>query len=68
MSRKAKNLIQHLLTINPTERYGCLQHGAEDIKRHKWFKKLDWSEVFYKRLTPPWIPPPKDDIVATCAE
>lgn len=26
------------------------QNGADDVKRHRWFKGLDWDEVFYRKL------------------
>eukprot|EP00916_Digyalum_oweni_P001797 GHVL01003462.1.p1 GENE.GHVL01003462.1~~GHVL01003462.1.p1 ORF type:complete len:307 (-),score=20.58 GHVL01003462.1:164-1084(-) len=32
---RAKDLIKRLLTHDRTKRFGCLKHGAEDIKRHK---------------------------------
>ena len=32
------------------------QAGAEDVKRHKWFKGVDWEEVFYRKLKPPIVP------------
>ena len=28
----------------------CRQNGAEDIKRHKWFKPIDWDAVYNKKL------------------
>lgn len=27
-----------------------LQNGAEDVKRHRWFKHVDWKDVYHKRL------------------
>ena len=33
-----------------------LQNGADDVKRHRWFKGLDWEEVYYRKLKPPIIP------------
>lgn len=27
-----------------------LQCGSEDVKRHRWFKHLDWADVFMKKL------------------
>lgn len=35
---------------------GCLRNGAEDIKRHKWFSRIDWTAVFQLQLEPPFIP------------
>ena len=27
-----------------------MQNGADDVKRHRWFKGLDWDDVFYRKL------------------
>jgi CRP-like cAMP-binding protein len=53
----AKDLIKQLLHRDPTFRIGSLKDGAEDIKRHAWFKDLNWSDLLAKKLTAPWIPP-----------
>ena len=26
------------------------QSGAEDVKRHRWFKNINWEEVYYRKL------------------
>ena len=36
--RVCQDLVKKLLTADRTKRFGCLKDGAEDIKRHKWFK------------------------------
>ena len=36
--RKAKSLIEKLLTRDPSQRFGCLRLGAIDIKQHVWLK------------------------------
>ena len=46
-----KDLIKRLLTHDRTKRYGCLKSGAEDIKKHKWYKGMDW-DVMYNRGLP----------------
>eukprot|EP00397_Hematodinium_sp_SG-2012_P013032 GEMP01013221.1.p1 GENE.GEMP01013221.1~~GEMP01013221.1.p1 ORF type:complete len:353 (+),score=53.82 GEMP01013221.1:142-1200(+) len=53
---KAKDLIKRLLTHDRTKRYGCLKAGAEDIKKHKWYKNIDWDVVLNRGLTPPFVP------------
>ncbi|KAF4662583.1 hypothetical protein FOL47_006179 [Perkinsus chesapeaki] len=53
---KAKDLIKRLLVHDRTKRYGCLKNGADDIKKHKWFKNVEWEQVFARQLTPPFIP------------
>lgn len=52
----AKDLIKKLLTADRTKRFGCLKNGPEDIKRHKWFKGIDWDKVYQRKLKPPYVP------------
>jgi len=52
----AKDLIRGLLTADRTKRYGCLKEGAEQIKNHRWFKGIDWNDVYNRRLTPYYVP------------
>lgn len=28
-----------------------IQSGADDVKRHRWFKGIDWQEVVQRKLT-----------------
>lgn len=51
-----KDLIKKLLHSNPLKRYGCLTGGAEDVKRHKWFRGVDWTRVFRRDIPTPWAP------------
>jgi len=52
----AKDLIRKLLVIDRTKRIGNLKNGADDIKNHKWFKGLDWEEVYQRKLKAPFVP------------
>jgi len=52
----AKDLIKKLLIPDRTRRLGNMKNGAEDIKRHKWFKGVDWDDVLAKKLQPPIVP------------
>lgn len=54
--QNAKDLVRKLLTADRTKRFGCLKDGAEDIKRHKWFKGIDWHACFRRELKPPYVP------------
>lgn len=47
----AKDLVKKLLVPDRTKRMGNMKNGADDIKRHRWFKHLDWDEVYNKKLT-----------------
>jgi len=52
----AKDLIKKLLVQDRTKRLGNLKNGSDDVKRHRWFKTIDWEEVYYKQLKPPLVP------------
>lgn len=39
-----------------TKRLGTMKNGPEDIKRHKWFKAIDWEIVTQRKLQPPIVP------------
>ncbi|XKL61565.1 hypothetical protein PGB90_008622 [Kerria lacca] len=52
----AKDLIKKLLVQDRTKRLGNMKNGAEDVKRHRWFKHIDWQDVVNRRLKPPIIP------------
>ena len=51
-----KDLIKKLLVQDRTKRLGNMKNGAEDVKRHRWFKNIDWDEVHQKKLKPPIVP------------
>ncbi|CAO3591660.1 unnamed protein product [Absidia cylindrospora] len=56
MSDDLVDLLQHLLNVKPTERFGNLKDGADDIKRHSWFKKMDFVKLSKCQVKPPYIP------------
>jgi serum/glucocorticoid-regulated kinase 2 len=43
----AKDLIHKLLNRNPRKRLGTFG-DAEEIKKHPFFKDIDWNKVFRK--------------------
>eukprot|EP00826_Nyctotherus_ovalis_P024191 TRINITY_DN1874_c0_g1_i3.p1 TRINITY_DN1874_c0_g1~~TRINITY_DN1874_c0_g1_i3.p1 ORF type:complete len:656 (-),score=158.71 TRINITY_DN1874_c0_g1_i3:158-2125(-) len=53
LSANAKDLIQRLLDRNPSTRLGAGPNGANDIKHHPWFKKMDWKKVIKRELKMP---------------
>lgn len=52
----AKDIIKRLLIPDKTQRLGCLLHGADDIKRHKFFRGVDWNALHSRRIQAPIIP------------
>lgn len=51
MEAPAKDIIKKLLTVDRTQRLGCMRNGSEDVKNHKWFKKVNWTDVYNKKYT-----------------
>ncbi|XP_051882042.1 cAMP-dependent protein kinase catalytic subunit PRKX isoform X2 [Pristis pectinata] len=51
-----KDLIKKLLVIDRTRRLGNMKNGADDVKRHRWFKYVDWEAVPLRKLKPPIVP------------
>lgn len=52
----AKDLIRKLLTADRTRRLGNLKNGVEDIKRHKWFKGVNWENLTDRSQMAPIVP------------
>nr|AHZ63928.1 phototropin [Bolbocoleon piliferum] len=53
VSSQCKDIILQLLVKDETKRLGN-KYGAEEIKRHPFFKDVDWQ--FLRSRTPPWVP------------
>ncbi|XP_030642447.1 cAMP-dependent protein kinase catalytic subunit PRKX-like [Chanos chanos] len=51
-----KDLIKKLLVVDKGKRLGSLKNGAEDVKKHRWFRLIDWDAVPHRKLKPPIIP------------
>lgn len=75
----AKDIIKRLITADTTMRLGCLAKGADDIKRHKFFRGVDWNALHSRRIQAPIVPQvsspldthffevyPEDDDVGPC--
>lgn len=54
MSSDARNLITRLLNREPEERLGS--EGAEEIKKHPFFKSIDFKKLLAKQIQPPFKP------------
>jgi len=52
----AKDLIKKLLVPDRTKRLGNMKNGAEDVRRHRYFRSVDWQEVHCRQLKPPILP------------
>ncbi|KJE90213.1 cAMP-dependent protein kinase [Capsaspora owczarzaki ATCC 30864] len=52
----AKDLVKKLLTADRTKRLGNLKAGADDVKKAKWFKGIDWLALYNRQVPAPIIP------------
>eukprot|EP00811_Abedinium_folium_P034932 NODE_7770_length_1551_cov_10.393961.p1 GENE.NODE_7770_length_1551_cov_10.393961~~NODE_7770_length_1551_cov_10.393961.p1 ORF type:complete len:357 (+),score=67.31 NODE_7770_length_1551_cov_10.393961:92-1162(+) len=53
---KAKDLIKRFLTHDRAKRFGCLRNGAEDVKKHKWFRGMEFDQLMARAIPPPYLP------------
>ena len=53
---QARDLIRKLLTADRTKRIGNLKNGAEDIKKHKWYRGLNWAALYNKQMAATIVP------------
>ena len=51
--KEASDLVNKLLTKPVKKRIGSGKTGAEDIKKHKWFRGLNWAALYNKQMEPP---------------
>ena len=56
LSKEAKNLIKHLLIVDPKKRLGSGKNGIYDIISNPFFKGFDWKNLLFQNLTPPYVP------------
>jgi len=60
----AADLIRRLLKRDATKRMA----DSEEIKKHPFFKGIDWELLFTKNVTPPYKPPVKDKESTDCID
>lgn len=51
-----RHLIENILQVNLTRRYGNLKDGVDDIKLHPWFQEINWIHVYKQEIMAPFIP------------
>ncbi|GFN99037.1 ribosomal protein s6 kinase [Plakobranchus ocellatus] len=59
-SPEAKDLIQRLLTKDPSKRLGS--RSIEDVKRHPFFKSLCWEDLAQKKVPAPFKPKIRNEL------
>ena len=56
MSKEAKSICTLLLVKNPRERLGCMGKGYLEVKKHCFFKMINWNKVEARDVQPPFRP------------
>lgn len=49
-------LLLQLLQKEASKRLGCGPTGSEEIKRHKWFKPINWKKLETRQIQPSFRP------------
>ncbi|KAI8137807.1 kinase-like domain-containing protein [Fennellomyces sp. T-0311] len=52
----AVDLISGLLERDPSQRLGTGPDGTRAIRSHPYFKSINWSDVYHRRIIPPYVP------------
>ncbi|KAL0223757.1 hypothetical protein P9112_003147 [Eukaryota sp. TZLM1-RC] len=51
-----RDLIKRLLTHDKSRRLGNLRAGARDVMAHKFFRGVQWKQIFTRQLPAPFVP------------
>ncbi|KAF9054332.1 kinase-like domain-containing protein [Panaeolus papilionaceus] len=60
-SRAGMQVIKGLLERDTSKRFGCKPNGEgfQELRRHPWFKPIDWDTLESKSQMPPFVPDAK---------
>jgi len=53
---EAKSLLQALIYKDPNKRLGGGPGGGDEVKVHAFFSGVDWTQVYERKITPPFKP------------
>uniref|UniRef100_A0A673M3P6 protein kinase C n=1 Tax=Sinocyclocheilus rhinocerous TaxID=307959 RepID=A0A673M3P6_9TELE len=56
LSTEAISIMRRLLRRNPERRLGAGERDAEEVKRHPFFRNMDWAALLAKKIRPPFVP------------
>uniref|UniRef100_A0A8C5WLT4 Serine/threonine-protein kinase N2 n=2 Tax=Leptobrachium leishanense TaxID=445787 RepID=A0A8C5WLT4_9ANUR len=56
LSTEAISIMRRLLRRNPERRLGASEKDAEDVKKHPFFRHIDWNGLLAKKVKPPFVP------------
>jgi serine/threonine protein kinase len=56
ISDSAADVIFKLLQVNPEKRLGSGKTGADEIKQHRFFSRIDWNALEQRKIPAPIKP------------
>ncbi|KAL0979555.1 hypothetical protein UPYG_G00186500 [Umbra pygmaea] len=56
------SIIQKLLKRNPEKRLGAGEGDANELKKEKFFKTIEWNALLAKEVKPPFLPKIKESV------
>ncbi|GAV91327.1 Pkinase domain-containing protein/Pkinase_C domain-containing protein [Cephalotus follicularis] len=62
LSSDAHSLLKGLLQKDASKRLGSGPKGSEEIKRHKWFKPINWRKLEAREIQPTFRPEVADEL------
>ncbi|XP_046851462.1 G protein-coupled receptor kinase 5-like isoform X2 [Xenia sp. Carnegie-2017] len=58
-SSHARLICSQLLSKDPKTRLGCREGGWDELRRHQFFKNINWAQLEAGLITPPFVPDPR---------
>uniref|UniRef100_A0A671XQY8 protein kinase C n=1 Tax=Sparus aurata TaxID=8175 RepID=A0A671XQY8_SPAAU len=56
LSTEAISIMRRLLRRSPERRLGAGERDAEEVKKHLFFRSMDWNGLLAKKVRPPFVP------------
>lgn len=56
LSFESTVLMRRLLRKDPAKRLGAGPRDAQDVKKHSFFKPIDFDRLYNRKLLPPFVP------------
>uniref|UniRef100_A0A7N8WWS6 protein kinase C n=1 Tax=Mastacembelus armatus TaxID=205130 RepID=A0A7N8WWS6_9TELE len=56
LSTEAISIMRRLLRRSPERRLGAGERDAEEVKKHLFFRNVDWNGLLAKKVKPPFVP------------
>ncbi|XP_067086871.1 serine/threonine-protein kinase N2-like isoform X1 [Osmerus mordax] len=56
LTTEAISIMRRLLRRNPERRLGAGERDAEEVKKHPFFRNMDWDGLLAKKVRPPFVP------------